>query len=138
MFRLKQRTTRRRERGIVTVETALVLPVVIYLTFAVIEYSWLFLKYQQITNASRQGARAGAVPDGTDATVSAQVATVMSDAGIATYSISTSPSSTGLATGSTFSVTVSVNYADVELVGMPLIPTPGTLSAETAMAKEGP
>ena len=50
-----------RQSGLATIEMAMVLPLLMLLTLGVIEYGWMFLKSQQITNAARQGARAGAL-----------------------------------------------------------------------------
>jgi hypothetical protein len=44
-------------RGAAAVEVALVLPVLLLVTFGAIRYGWFFLKAQQITNAARYGAR---------------------------------------------------------------------------------
>ena len=49
------------EKGIAAIEFALVLPVLIMLVFGIIEFSLLLYDKQVITNASREGARAGIV-----------------------------------------------------------------------------
>ena len=136
---LNTRSHRPRERGIVTVEMALCLPIVIFLTFALIEYGWLFVKAHQITNAARQGARVAATPDVTAGEAQAAVDAVMTDGGMSGsgYSTSINPGVNG-EPGSSLTVTVSVPYANVDLMGIPLIPVPANLSASTTMAKEGP
>lgn len=48
-------------KGTAAVEFALVLPLLIVLVFGIIEFSLLLYNKQMITNASREGARAGIV-----------------------------------------------------------------------------
>ena len=47
--------------GSAVIEAALVLPVLILVTFGTIEYGWLFLKSQQIGNAARNASRMGII-----------------------------------------------------------------------------
>jgi Flp pilus assembly protein TadG len=70
-------------RGAAAVEIALVFPLIVLLTLAVIEYSWLFLKAQQITTAAREGARAAIRQDSTNGDVLAIVDDRMQSAGMA-------------------------------------------------------
>ena len=52
------------QKGVAIVEFALVLPVLVILVFGMIEFGLLLYNQQVITNASREGARAGIVaPD---------------------------------------------------------------------------
>jgi Flp pilus assembly protein TadG len=133
---------RSRSEGILVVELAIVLPLILLLTFGVIEYGWLFLKAQQVTNAARQGARVGATPDATNVDVEAAVSTVLTASGMADsgYSLAYLPAGDvgDLESGSTFTVTVTVPYSSVRLVDIPFIPVPENLRASTSMAKEGP
>lgn len=50
---------KRKERGTAIVEFALVFPLVLFLLFVIIEFGILIYNQQVITNASREGARAG-------------------------------------------------------------------------------
>jgi Flp pilus assembly protein TadG len=130
-----------RQGGLATIEMAMVLPLLMLLTLGVIEYGWMFLKSQQITNAARQGARAGAPPDAGNAEVENTVDAIMSSSGMGSsgYSVDTDPAADGLASGTTFTVTVSVPYSNISLVGiLPLLPSPTNLVAAVSMAKEGP
>ena len=127
-------------RGNVLVETALVLPLLLVLTLGLLEYGWLFLKAQQITNASRQGARVGARADATVAEITAAVDGAMAagglaDSGFALTIIPVDP--TTLIAGETLTVEISVPYANIGL-GVPLVPTPASLDATVTMAREGP
>ncbi len=49
------------QKGVAAVEFALILPVLSILAFGMIEYSLFLYDQQMITNASREGARAGIV-----------------------------------------------------------------------------
>ena len=49
------------ERGQDLVEYALVLPLFLFLAFSIIELSLLFFDYVTVSNAAREGARAGVV-----------------------------------------------------------------------------
>ena len=127
-------------RGIALIELAIGMILLLALTFAVIEYGWVFLKSHHIANAARQGARVGARPDATAGDVTNAVATAMTNGGLGSsgYSVVMVPNDPGsLNSGETFTVTVSVDYSNVEL-GFPLVPKPATLESEMVMAKEGP
>jgi len=52
---------RRNEKGQSLVEFALVVPLVILILMAIIEFGFMFNAYITITNASREGARLGAL-----------------------------------------------------------------------------
>lgn len=51
----------RRERGAVAVEFALVLPVLVFLVFGLIDFGWMINRDTQINNAAREGAREGSL-----------------------------------------------------------------------------
>jgi len=51
----------RRERGQSIVETALVLPILLVVVMATIDFGWALRSYVVITNAAREGAREGVV-----------------------------------------------------------------------------
>lgn len=58
---MKSINSDKRERGAAAVEFALILPLLVVLVFGIIEFSILFYNKAMITNASREGARAGIV-----------------------------------------------------------------------------
>jgi len=121
------------------VETAIVLLLLMWLTFGVIQYSWLFLKVQQITNAARCGARVGIVGGDIQGTVK----TLMDAAGMSNiksgYTVDP-PGPISVDTGDPVTVTVTVpDTTKVALINAPgLLPLPTTLHATVTMAKEGP
>ena len=124
------------------VEMALILTLLIVLTFGALEYGWYFLKLQQTPNAARQGARLAARPDSTLADVATTVSALMSaaDMGESGYAVTITPGAIEeLEPGEMVTVTIVVPYDDnLELIGLPLIPIPGNISASVTMAKEGP
>jgi len=132
---------RKSERGIVLIEMAIVLQLLLLLTFAVIEYGWIFTKSGEIVNAARNGARIGVTIDATNSDIQNAVAALMTQAGLGDsgYAVDISPSDvTLLNAGDTLTVTVTVNYDDnIELTDFPFIPVPETLEAAISMAREG-
>ncbi len=112
MGHLRNRTNA--ARGIVLVEAALIFPILIFLTFAVMEYGWLFLKYQHITNAARQGARVAARVDATNGDVDNAIQTILTAENITNYTKAIVPGDvSGLETGIAIKVTVTVPYSDI-------------------------
>ncbi len=143
MARMNTHDSRRRNRirrGLSTTELALILPVLLWLTFGVMEYGWMFLKMQELTNAARQGARVASRPDATLAEVEGSIHSALEIAGFEQdrYRIEYPDGSPiGADSGTVFGVAVIADYVDIEL-GMPLIPKPPLLSATIRMIKEGP
>jgi Flp pilus assembly protein TadG len=140
MGRLTNRQGTRRD-GITVIEMAIIFPILLLITIGLIEYGWIFLKYQQVTNAARQGARVGARADATNTEVDDAIDTIMAAAGIASgdYSVVIAPIDvTTPEPGEPLTVTVTVPYANVQLTGGVLVPVPTNLQSAVTMAKEGP
>jgi Flp pilus assembly protein TadG len=129
-------------RGLAAVEAALVFPILVLLTFGAIEYGWLFLKAQQITNATRYGARIAIRPDSTTQDVIDAIDSLMAAAGMggSGYVVTISPADVSFpAVGEAVVVNVNVPCANIVLMDIPLLlPTPTNLAAEVTMGKEGP
>jgi len=129
-------------RGGAAVELALALLILVPLLFGTIEYSWLFLKSQQIASAARDAARIAATEGGSNALVTARVSQAMTQAGLASsgYTVVTIPGNVASAApGTQVQVTVSVPYSNISLTKLdPFIPTPADLEGATSMVKEGP
>jgi Flp pilus assembly protein TadG len=68
------RLRRRSERGGAAVEFAIVLPLFVGLVMGALEYGYFFFSQQVVTNAAREGARAGTLVDPTAGFGSAQTA----------------------------------------------------------------
>lgn len=124
-------------------EAALVLVVLILVTLGAVEYGWLFLNAQQITNAARQGARVAILPDaGAEARAYAVIDTLLANMGLN----DDSPTRTityGAIPGDPEGrqeaiVRVSVSTDKLRILKATFLPAPATLGAMVTMAKEGP
>jgi Flp pilus assembly protein TadG len=128
-------------QGTALIELAIVLTLLVMLTFGVMEYGWMFFKMQQVINSARVGTRYSVLPDSTNLGVQQTVDSVMTGWGMGAsgYTVTTSSADiTLLDPGQMVTVTVEVPYGNIELLGMSLFPVPATLRASATMAKEGP
>ena len=135
---VKRRTSPGRSRGAALVEMALVLPILLLLTFAVIEYGWLTFRASQVNQAARHGARIAVRPAATVEEVDDAVASIMEGAGLAEYTLTITPSDPAIDVGEPVTVNVSVDYGPISLTGSSFVPVPDTLVGNVTMAKEGP
>lgn len=69
-------------RGGAILEAALVLPILLALSFGMVEYGYYFFVKHTLQGAARDGARIAIVPSGTNAKVSTAVSTAMQAAGL--------------------------------------------------------
>ncbi len=98
------------EAGQAVVEFALLLPILVALVMGVLDMARAYSILQVVTNASREGARAGIIPSNTVADVTATVDTFLSAAGQTGCSTtSTNAGDTGSA-GDATAVTVSCSF----------------------------
>jgi Flp pilus assembly protein TadG len=128
-------------RGTMTVEAAIVLPLLILLTLALIEYGWMFLKIQQLTHAARTGARLAVTADATTAQVQTAITNLLTTAGLDSsgYTVSINPNDvSAVEVGEQITVGVTVPYANINLTDAPLIAVPTLVGGSVTMAKEGP
>jgi Flp pilus assembly protein TadG len=73
----------RDDRGAELIEMALILPVLMLIIAGIVDFGFLFQKFNVVTNAAREGARMGILPDGYgDADVRSRVRTYLQDAGV--------------------------------------------------------
>jgi Flp pilus assembly protein TadG len=86
------------DRGSELVEMAVVMPIFLIIIMAIIDFGFLFQRYEVVHNAAREGARLAVVGSPSDAVVQARVQNYLTSSGV-----------TGSATAqvSTTSVTVS-------------------------------
>jgi len=114
--------------------------VLVPLTLGVIQYSWLFLKAQQITNAARCGARAAIRYGATTGDVQYAIDKALEFAGIGgPGTITPVPPldiNPGVGNEVTVKLKVSTSTPGVSLVNF--FPGPDNLRASVTMAKEGP
>lgn len=136
---------RRGERGAELVEFALVLPVLLLIVAGIFEFGLLFQRFQAVTNAAREGARVGVLPDYDAADVQARVAAYLTASGVtvpATVSVATIQVTAGTAPAfNAVQVTVASTYTFAslgpiaELAGGTFTSVP--LRARTVMRLEG-
>jgi Flp pilus assembly protein TadG len=130
----KQRTT---ENGQAVVEFAVILPVLLMILFAILQFGIVFNNYIQVTAAAREGARKAAVSRslGTSSAENAATAAAKAAApGLKQGNINvTYPNSPTFAQGSDVSVKVTYPYS-ISLLG--IIVRSGTLSSTTTMRVE--
>ena len=123
--------------GTAIVETAIILPLLVLLTFAGIKYGWLFIKWQQITNVARHSVRyAVTYPNPTEPLPSDLIDTLMGKFNMPDYSIVELTS--GAAVGEPVVVEIQVAGDKVDILKFPWLPTPDFLAATMTMSKEGP
>lgn len=139
----RPRRWQRAQRGAAAVEFAVVLPLLLFVMFGIVEMAVLFYDKAVITNASREGARAGVVlksPKPTQSDVQT-VVTNYTSSYLLTFGTQNTPSVATSGTGGNFgqplSVTVTYQYTGLA-VGRMLAPITGplTLSATTVMNNE--
>jgi Flp pilus assembly protein TadG len=130
----KQRHT---ENGQAVVEFAVILPVLLLILFAILQFGLIFNNYIQVTAAAREGARKAAVSRslGTAAAETAATASAKAAApGLKQTSIQVSyPNNPSFAQGSDVAVKVTYPYS-ISLLG--IIVKSGTLSSTTTMRVE--
>jgi Flp pilus assembly protein TadG len=108
------------ERGAEVVEFALVLPMLLLLGLGIFDFGMLFQRYEVVTNAAREGARAGAVGL-TQAQVTSVVQTYLTAGGLtATPTIQVTETTIG-ANPALNAVRVSVAYPNGSFIVGPLV-----------------
>jgi Flp pilus assembly protein TadG len=109
--------TRRRDAGSELIELAIVMPILILLLLGIVDFAFLFQRWQVVTNAAREGARLAslsthAVDSYQDADVTARVTNYLTSSGLqAAPTVGTDFNTTDDVNGVTVqTVTVSVAY----------------------------
>ncbi len=78
------RRRRRGERGVELIEFALVFPLLLMVVLGIVDYGFLFQRFEVLTNATREGARVAVLPGYTTADVQARVASYLTAGGVPT------------------------------------------------------
>ena len=138
-------STRRPPKGALIVEAAILFPILLMVTLGGIEYGWLFLNAQQVTNIARQGARIAARNRPDFGTSSAEAQSVINAMLVAARLNTYHPTVTitqQLIPGDPLNrkavkVVVKVGTSGLLIVNAPLLfPTPTELRASVIMALE--
>ena len=110
------------ERGAVAAEFALLLPVFMILLFGTIEFGMIMYSRELITNASREGARAGIIqvsPKPTAGTITTIATTYLTGTGINLADVTIAVTGAGGANPATLTVAATYQYRWL----IPYIPT---------------
>jgi Flp pilus assembly protein TadG len=120
-------------RAAAAVELAVVTPVLLTMLFGIIEFGWIFTVRQALVTAAREGARTAVLPGSTVADVEGRIAEYTQPLGLTSCTTSVSCDEGGNPDGT---VTVSIPYANVTLVGDYFGCVDGDLTATCSMRKE--
>lgn len=129
------------DRGAVGVEFALLLPVVLLILFGIIEFGMMMYGREVVTNAAREGARAGIV-QGPPKRTSGEITTIannyLTGTGINQADVIFTPTGVGLSSPSMLTVTAQYSYNFLipyipTVVG---IPTPLIITTQVVMRHE--
>ena len=85
MAALNQKAARKRwqsDTGAELIELALVLPILLIVVAGIIDFGFLFQRYEAITNAAREGARVAVLPNFADADVQERVRQYLDSSGL--------------------------------------------------------
>ncbi len=123
---------RKQEAGQALVETALVMPMLLTMLTAILTLGHLFASQLVVTNASREGARGGALGQST-ATITQTIQQQLDAANLG-ETVTVTVEGEGDPSGS--AITVIVSYPLVPIVPVPGLPNPFPLEATTIMRIE--
>ena len=133
---------RRTQAGTTVVEATIVFPLMLLLVFAIGEFGVSFTRWNSLTNAVREGARAGVVfrspCDAGPVTtlVETTVANFASSSGIDPADITTTVAGACTGTGTQLTVTATVPYDYIALDALAALAPSTSLRARTVMRNE--
>ena len=135
---MMRRHSQRRRRGLETIELLLAFPLILIVLGGGFEYGWLILRSVQLDHAARAGARVASLGETDAGDVLSRVETVLSASGINDATIRIEPPDpTTLPPGAAVIVEVSVNYGDLQLLGLSrIMPLPEVLTGKAGMVRE--
>ena len=105
--------TKLNERGAAAAEFALLLPVFLMILFGIIEFGMIMYGREVVTNAAREGARAGIVqgpPKRTSGDITTIANSYLTGTGVNQADVTFTPAGVGLASPNTLTVTAVYNY----------------------------
>src|SRR6186713_1472796 len=82
MAQMKRRL--RSERGAELIEFALIFPLLLLVLLGIVDFGFLFQRYEVLTNATREGARLAALPNYSDDDVKRRVCQFLLTGGVPT------------------------------------------------------
>ena len=129
------------ERGVVAAEFALLLPVFLLILFGIIEFGMMMYGREIVTNAAREGARAGIV-QGPPKRTSSEITTIannyLTGTGITQADVTFTPAGVGLSTPNMLTVTAqySYNFLIPYIPAVVGIPNPLIITTQVVMRHE--
>jgi len=131
------RGTAAQRRGASAVEFAIVAPLFFLLIIGIVEFGRALMVQQILTNASRVGAREAITLSTTQSEVVSAATNYASSTSVPGVNVGVSPSPSTAVAGDMVSVTVSIPYSDITWIPAPWFLSSTTLTATSAMRKEG-
>ena len=138
----KSARKRRSEVGTTIVEATIVLPLMLMLTFGILEFGISFTRWNSLTNAVREGARTGVVfrtpctQAAVDTLVQATVSDYADSSGIDPTNITTTVTGACDGTGTQLTVIATVPHTYIAIGGLAGFAPDTSLSARTVMRNE--
>lgn len=124
-------------RGAAVTEFAVVAPIMIMLTMGMIEIGRMVMVKQVMVNASREGARLGALPGTSNAEVMSRVQQELQSSSITGVTISITPENLVMApAGSQVKVSLHVPSSQISWVPNPLFSFSKSITTSTTMRRE--
>ena len=115
----KRRLTRRfGRRGAAIVEMAVVAPLLLTMLFGVMEFGWMFMVHETMTNTARECCRLATLQGTTDADIQNRFVQSMAATRVTATSDMISIQRTGTADNQVVTVSVSVPYSQVSITGL--------------------
>ena len=87
----------RSERGAELIEFALVLPLLLFIIMGLVDFGFMFQRFEVVTNAAREGARMAVLPSYVNADVEARVRAYMTTGGVAATTSNSTVATTDVA-----------------------------------------
>jgi Flp pilus assembly protein TadG len=105
MNSLKERG--RSENGAELIEFALVFPLLLLLVLGMVDFGFLFQRYEVLTNAAREGARMASLPNYSNADVQGRICAYIQTGGLAVTGSCPNPSNPVISAPTNTTITVS-------------------------------
>lgn len=93
---------------------AVVTPLLLTLVFGIIEFSWAMSVQQSLTNAAREGCRTAIIKGMNDGDITSRIDAYLGASGLTGYTVNITHGTTA---DPTETVTVTIPYSDISLVG---------------------
>lgn len=136
LARIMRRDDSRRARGTAIVEFAVVLPLLLFILFGIIEFGYVFMVRQTLQHAAREGCRMAILQTSTDpyTNVQMRIAEIMATTNASSYTVQMTHATVA---DPSETIVTSVPYYDVRLMGGYLGLPNFTLRGTCVMRKEG-